>query len=131
MSKIVFTKEIFFNTVFWGFALWLFGYVLGFVFYPFIPKDMLGWVIMPFGLIAILWVLFKKIKRSTLICYIGLGAFWVVMAVILDYLFIVLLLKATDYYKLDVQLYYLFTVALPMLVGFYKFKISKSKEKLR
>jgi hypothetical protein len=114
-------KKIFFNTVKWGFALWLFGYILGFVFFAFVSKDVMGWYIMPFGIFATLWVLFKKIERKQFTCYIGLGVIWTIMAIVLDYFFLVRLLKAVGYYKLDVYLYYILTFVLPVAVGWYKF----------
>jgi hypothetical protein len=115
--------KIFLNTVFWGFVLWLFGYVLGFVFFAFVPKDMIGWAILPFGVAFALWVLFKKIERDSLGCYFGLGVIWVLMAVVLDYLFIVKLLRSADYYKPDVYVYYILTFLLPLLVGWRKSKM--------
>jgi len=114
--------KIFLNTVIWGFIVWLFGYILGFVFFAFIPKDLIGWYIMPFGLAFTLWILFKKIKREEFGCYIGLGIVWTIMAVGLDYVFLVKLLKATGYYKLDVYIYYILTFILPMVIGWYKLR---------
>jgi hypothetical protein len=119
-------KKIFLNTVFWGFILWLFGYALGVVFFAFVPKEALGWAIMPFGFLATLWVLFKKIKREKFGCFIGLGVVWTVIAVVLDYVFIVKLFNSTDYYKIDVYIYYILTFMLPVIVGWYKFKQNKS-----
>jgi len=112
--------KIFLNTVFWGFILWLFGYVLGIVFFAFVPKDAIGWFVMPFGIAATLWVLFKKIKREKFMCYFGLGVIWTIMAAVLDFVFLVKLLNATDYYKPDVFLYYALTFLLPLAVGLYK-----------
>jgi hypothetical protein len=114
--------KIFLNTVFWGFILWLFGYILGFVFFFFVPKEFLGWFIMPFGLAFTLWVLLKKIKREEFMCYFGLSLIWTIMAIVLDYVFLVKMLKAIGYYKLDVYIYYILTFVLPMVVGWYKFK---------
>jgi hypothetical protein len=118
--------KIFINTVFWGFALWLFGYVLGFIFFAFVPKDLIGWYILPFGVITALWVLFKKIKREKFKCYIGLGFIWTILAVVLDYVFLVKLLKAINYYKFDVYIYYILTFLLPIVVGWYKLNRVKS-----
>ena len=118
--------KIFLNTVLWGLALWLFGYVLGFVFFAFVPKDVMGWYILPFGILATLWVAYKKISREEFTCYIGLGIFWTIIAVVFDYLFIVKMLNATDYYKLDVYIYYILTFVLPVIVGWYKFKKTNS-----
>lgn len=114
--------KIFLNTIFWGFILWLFGYILGFIFFAFAPKELLGWYIMPFGLALILWVLLKKIQRPKFTCYIGLGVIWTIMAVVLDYFFIVKMLNSVDYYKLDVYLYYALTLVLPIVVGWSKKK---------
>lgn len=121
MSK----KSIFLNTILWGFLLWLFGYALGFLFFAFVPKDTIGWFIMPFGIAVTLWVLVKKIKRESFGCYIGLGMFWLIIAVVCDYFFLVKFLKAVDYYKLDVYLYYFLTFALPVLFGWFKFHQQK------
>jgi hypothetical protein len=118
--------KIFLNTAFWGLMLWLFGYVLGFVFFAFVPITMIGWVIMPFGLAATLWVLFKKIERKEFMCFIGLGIVWTVMAIVLDYIFLVQLLKPTNYYQVDVILYYVLTFVLPIAVGWYKLKKIKA-----
>ncbi|PIZ99439.1 MAG: hypothetical protein COX77_01475 [Candidatus Komeilibacteria bacterium CG_4_10_14_0_2_um_filter_37_10] len=115
-------RKIFLNTIFWGFILWLFGYVLGLIFFAFVPPELIGWFILPLGIIATLWVLFKKIQRQSFSCYIGLGIFWAVMAIVLDYIFIIKLFQSTDYYKLDVYLYYVLTFLLPVIVGWYKLK---------
>jgi hypothetical protein len=118
-------KKILLNTLSWGFLLWLFGYVLGFVFFAFVPKDAIGWFILPFGVAATLWVLFKKIERESFGCYIGLGVFWTVMAAMLDYVFIVKMLKSAGYYKLDVYVYYALTFLLPVAAGWFKLKTAK------
>ncbi len=119
-------KKIFLNTIFWGFILWLFGYVLGILFFAFVPKELIGWYILPFGVAFMLWVLFKKIKREERMCYFGLGLIWTIMALVLDYAFLVKLFKTTDYYKLDVYVYYVLTFLLPMAVGWYKFRKAKT-----
>ena len=104
----------------WGFILWLTGYILGFLFFAFIPASIIGWVIMPIGIIITLWVLFKKIKGNSFQHYVWLAVIWTVIAVVFDYLFLVKLLKPADgYYKLDVYLYYLITFCLPLLVGWH------------
>lgn len=112
--------NIFLNTVSWGFVLWLFGYVLGIIFFTFIPKNTIGWAILPFGIIVTLFVLLKKIKRDSFVCYFGLSVIWTLMAVILDFLFLVLLFNSTDYYKVDVYVYYALTFIMPLAVGWYK-----------
>lgn len=119
-------KKLFLNTIFWGFALWLFGYILGFIFFAFVPQNLIGWYIMPLGILATLWVLFKKIHRESFSCYVMLGVFWTLIAVILDYAFIVKLLKPADgYYKLDIYVYYIVTLILPIIIGWIKIKKTK------
>jgi hypothetical protein len=118
-------SKLLLNTLFWGFILWLFGYVLGIVLFAFVPTGMIGWYIFPLGIIAALWVLLNKINRESLGCYIGLGVVWTIMAIALDYVFIVMMLKSSDYYKLDVYLYYILTLLLPIIVGWIK--INKMK----
>lgn len=105
----------------WGFLLWFIGYILGIVFFMFVPVHLLGWVLMPIGTLVTLWVLCKKIPHSGFNFYIQLGISWTVLAIVLDYFFIVQLLQPADgYYKPDVYVYYLLTFLLPLLVGKYK-----------
>lgn len=107
----------------WGLLLWLIGYVLGILLFFVVPAQYIGWVIAPIGSAVTLWVLFKKIRYSDWGSYIKLGLLWTVIAVVLDYLFIVLLLHPIDgYYKADVFLYYALTLILPIGVGWYKTK---------
>ncbi len=104
----------------WGFALWLFGYVLGFVFFFLVPPAMLGWAIMPFGTALALFVLFKK-TSGDMRHYAGIAVVWALLAIVLDYLFLVKLLNPADgYYKLDVYVYYALTFVLPLAVGYWK-----------
>lgn len=118
--------KILLNTVLWGLALWLFGYILGIIFFAFVPKEQIGWYILPLGVIFVLWVLIKKIKREEFGCYFGLGLIWTIMAVSLDFIFIVKMLKSVGYYKPDVYVYYALTFLLPLAVGWYKFKYIKN-----
>lgn len=114
----------------WGVVLWFIGYVLGFVLFTLVPVGLIGWVIMPIGILITLWVLIKKISPPEgeasgpdIIYYLKIAIVWVLIAVVFDYLFLVLLLKPADgYYKLDVYFYYATTFALPLIVGFFKTK---------
>lgn len=106
----------------WGIGLWFFGYILGFVLFAFVPQNLIGWVIMPFGILATLWVLHKKIKSVDFNYYLKLSVIWTLIAIIFDYLFLVKLLKPVGYYKFDVYLYYFLTFTLPLVVRWKKFK---------
>ncbi len=114
-------KQLIKDALGWGIGLWLIGYVLGFAFFLILPPALLGWVIMPIGAAITFWVLLKKVKSEDFRYYLILAIFWTVIAVILDYLFIVKALKPADgYYKLDVYLYYALTFIIPLAVGWWK-----------
>lgn len=110
----------------WGFVLWLIGYALGMILFSIVPPSMIGWVIMPVGIIITLWVLLKKVKGETFRYYALLSVVWALIAIVFDYFFIVKALKPVDgYYKLDVYLYYALTFVLPIIVGWRKKAIRK------
>ena len=115
-------NKLIFKDVFgWGIGLWLIGYILGFVFFAFVPISLIGWYIMPIAILITFWVLLKKIKSESFQHYFFVAIGWTIIAVVFDYLFLVLLLKPADgYYKLDVYLYYALTFVLPLVVGWHK-----------
>lgn len=109
------------NVLFWGVILWLIGYILGILLFPIVPHPLIGWFIMPIGAIITLYVLFRKIKESTLKSYLVIAFIWTLIAIIFDYFFLVILFKPADgYYKFDVYLYYVLTFILPLFVGWRK-----------
>ena len=108
-------------TPLWGIGLWLIGYILGIVLFAFVPQALLGWIIMPVGIIITLWVLFKKTKSTLLNYYLFLAVCWTLIAIIFDYFFLVKIFKPADgYYKLDVYLYYFLIFILPLAAGWRK-----------
>jgi hypothetical protein len=115
-------KQFLKDSLGWGFTLWLIGYVLGMVFFFIMPASMIGWVIFPIGTVITLWALFKKIKSESIQYFLAVAIVWVLIAVVFDYFFIVKALKSVGYYKLDVYLYYLLTLILPLAVGWFKTK---------
>ncbi|MDP3562963.1 MAG: hypothetical protein Q8R70_00585, partial [Methanoregula sp.] len=68
--------------------------------------------------IAIVWWWFRKRERLSLQYYAGVGIAWVLIAIVLDYLFIVLLFQA-HYYETDVFVYYTVTFLIPVGMGQY------------
>lgn len=124
-------KEKLLNTFVWGFVLWLVGYIAGFILFFVVPKENIGWIITPFATILTIWVIIKKVKRPELMCYFGLGLIWTIMAIGLDYVFLVKMLKTgSTYYKPDVYLYYALTFTLPIIVGYWKYKHKSPEAKL-
>lgn len=118
------TKGFYKDALMWGFILWLIGYVLGIALFPILPQSLLGWVIMPIGVVITLWVLLKKMKGESMQYYFLLGVMWLLIAVICDYFFLVKLFNPADgYYKPDVYLYYVLTFALPLVVGRRKVRV--------
>lgn len=111
----------------WGFVLWLIGYILGFAFFAFVPASLIGWVIMPIGILITLWVLLKKVESESFQHYVLVASVWTIIAIVFDYLFLVMLLKpAAGYYKLDVYIYYASTFILPLIIGWYKTSTQKA-----
>jgi len=111
-----FNPILFKNALVWGFILWLIGYGLGIILFFFVPANLLGWAIMPIGILITLWVLFKKVGANSWRDYLILAIVWTLIAIICDYFFLVKLLNPADgYYKLDVYLYYIITFALPLI----------------
>ncbi|HEX8994228.1 MAG TPA: hypothetical protein VF803_03185 [Candidatus Paceibacterota bacterium] len=111
----------------WGIGLWLIGYILGFVLFAFVPVSLIGWVITPIGIAITLLVLLKNIRHDSLRAYILIACAWTGIAILLDYIFLVQMLKPADgYYKLDVYLYYIVTFVLPVAIGWYKTRRAKA-----
>lgn len=124
------SKQFLKDALGWGILLWLIGYVLGIIFFQIarsqavlmiVPPSMIGWAIMPIGIIITLWVLFKKVRSNSFQYYLLLAVSWTAVAIVFDYFFLVKVFKPTDgYYKLDVYLYYVLTFVLPLIVGWRK-----------
>lgn len=108
------------DTIGLGTGLWLFGYLASLLlfFSPF--ADSMGWIITAVFTpvtIAIAWWWFRA-RDLPLTYYVMVGVAWTVIAIVLDYLFIVRLFQ-TSYYKIDVFVYYTLTFLIPVGVGLY------------
>ena len=81
----------------------------------------MGWILLviftPVTIAITVWW-FRKRERLPLAYYVKVGAAWVLIAVVLDYLFIVQLFQAT-YYGTDVFVYYAVTFLIPVGVGLF------------
>ena len=83
-----------------GTGLWLIGYLasLALFFTPY--AGIMGWILLAIFTpvtIAITWWWFRQRESLSLQYYAGVGIAWMLIAVVLDYLFIVLLFQATYY----------------------------------
>jgi hypothetical protein len=102
----------------WGFALWLFGYVLGILLFAVVATRLIGWIILPAGVAVTLWVLFRRVSATTTRDYIVIAVAWTAIAIVFDFVFIVKAFHPSDgYYKPDVFLYYALTLVMPTAVG--------------
>ena len=113
-------KQFLKHGVLWGFLVWLFGFAVSMVFFMFVPVQMIGWFITPLWVLFVLWVLLKMIPRGLLSQYVQIGAVWLAVALVLDYLVIITLFDAEGYYKFDVYLYYALTFLFPVFIGLWK-----------
>jgi hypothetical protein len=119
------SKKFLKESTIWGLLLWFVGYVLGIIFFMFLPQNLIGFFVMPIGVLITLWILIKKVENKKIGYYFSLAVVWVIIAVTFDYLFIVKMFKSTNYYKLDVYLYYFLTFTLPPIVGWLKNSVFK------
>lgn len=105
-----------------GTLFWLIGYLAGMLlfFTPF--SGSMGWIMLvvftPFT-IVVTWWWFRQREHLSLQYYAGVGVAWMLIAVVLDELFIVTLFKSATYYALDVFLYYAVMFVIPIGVGLY------------
>jgi hypothetical protein len=117
-------KEWIKDTIGLGTFFWMFGYLASMVlfFSPF--TGIMGWIITavftPFTIVITWW--WFRARNLALPYYAVVGTVWTVIAVVLDYLFIVLLFQAS-YYGPDVFVYYALTFFIPVAIGLYLTRI--------
>jgi len=104
-----------------GAFFWLIGYVLSLVLYFVVPLTVMGWIIFCvltplMVLVTIRWFRGRTLPLSY---YAVLAIAWTLIAVVCDYLFIVLLFGAQGYYHASVLAYYAVTFLVPAGVGMY------------
>jgi hypothetical protein len=114
-----FVKSRMIDIFVFGILLWLMGFIGSLILFPFVSSDMLGWILcIIFTPITLIIAYFRFRNRNLkLYCYFMTGVFWVLIAATLDYFFIVKLFNATNYYKLDVYIYYIITFLVPIVIG--------------
>jgi hypothetical protein len=106
-----------------GTLLWLIGYLtsLALFFSPF--AGIMDWILIavftPITVAITCWC-FRE-RNLTIQYYAEIGIAWTAIAVVLDYLFIVLLFQAS-YYGPDVFVYYTLTFLVPVGVGLVKLR---------
>ncbi len=104
-----------------GVVLWLIGYLASLVLFFSPYAGIMGWILLAIFTpvtIAVTWWWFRHRERLPLQYYACVGVAWTLIAVVFDYLFIVLMFQAT-YYESDVFVYYAVTFLIPVGVGLY------------
>jgi hypothetical protein len=112
-------KEKITDTLGLGFLLWLAGYLASIPLYFIAPRDMLGWALFAVFTPVTVYVAYWRFHKRELSMgyYLVVAIAWTLIAISFDYVFIVMLLKAADYYKLDVLVYYAVIFLIPVLIG--------------
>jgi len=115
-------KPEYVDTLGFGFLVWLVIYLMGFliVLIPGYPASILTpSVLIPltvlFALVTAAFAFFRFRKRQGISWSYALliGYTWTGIAILLDYVFIVLLFNAQNYYRLDIIIYYIITLIVP------------------
>ena len=108
-----------------GILLWLLGYLASLLLFVSPLSGVMGWILIavftPVS-ILIVWRWFAG-RDLPLAYYAGAGVVWTAIAVVFDYLFIVLLFSAT-YYGPDVFVYYAITFLVPVGIGLWKRQVA-------
>jgi hypothetical protein len=117
-----FVKSRLIDIFVFGILIWLMGYIASILLYPFVPNNVLGWVLcIIFTPITFIIAYFRfRNRKLGLFCYFMTGVFWAVIATVFDYFFIVKLFNSVDYYKPDVFVYYAITFLIPLIIGLGK-----------
>ncbi len=112
----------------WGVGLWLLGFALGMLFFPFIPVQYLGLAIAPIALAATIWVCTRQFrgKGDSVLYLLAVGAAWLLIAFAFDYIFLVQAFNIQGYYDYDVLFYYLATLFMPIIVGQWNTQATRS-----
>lgn len=117
MERKTRTKLI--DTLGLGFVIWLIGYIASILLWGFVSHDMLGWVLFVIFIPLMLYLPYRRFRnrKETVGYYFLVALAWLLIAVVFDYIFIVKLFDAKDYYKLDIFVYYTVTFLAPFLIG--------------
>jgi hypothetical protein len=111
-----------------GILLWLIGYLAALLLFVSSLAAVMGWILIavftPVS-IVIVWRWFAG-RDLPLAYYAGAGIVWTAIAIVCDYLFIVVLFSAT-YYGPDVFVYYAITFLVPVCVGLSKQRVTGKK----
>lgn len=114
----------------WGFILWLIGFVLGMMLFLFVPVKYIGLPILTIFIPLSIFIAYKRFKNfsAPTSYYFLVAVVWLILALVLDYIFVVKAFKPENYYDFDVIVYYFATFLIPLIIGF-KYGTKKVKFK--
>ena len=114
-------KQFLTDTAGLGLAFWFIGYILGIVLFLTPLAPVMGWILFvcltPVMAVVTYWWFSRR--GLPLLYFLQIAVAWTAIAVLFDYLFIVLLFHPAAYYQLDVFAYYAVTFLLPLAAGWY------------
>ena len=113
------TRRLLIDSLLLGAGVWLLGYLAGIALYFFVPQEMLGWILFAIFTPVVSYICYRRFNKHDegVSYYAFVASVWFVLAIVLDYVFLVMLLGAPDYYKLDVYVYYASAFLIPFIVG--------------
>lgn len=112
-------RERIFDTLGLGSVLWLAGYLASFLLFFYVPHDLVGWILYAVFTPVTIYVAYWRFHKRALSrgYFLIVAAVWTMLAIALDYVFIVMLLNSQNYYQQDVLLYYLTIFLIPIGTG--------------
>ncbi len=119
MAGTVTGRRIAADGLLWGFILWLLGFALGMLVYPFVEERWIGIFVLPVLLPVTVWVAYRRLRAGPFPAWYpaAVGAVWAALAVALDWAFLVQAFDVEGYYDADVVAYYILALAIPVVVG--------------
>lgn len=113
-------KRLVIDALGFGGLLWMIGFTLGMVFFPFVAAEYLGIpilaILVPVTLVVAYYRLRRRPAPATHILIVAV--MWLGIALLFDYLFLVKAFHVSNYYDLDVVVYYGATLLVPLAAGF-------------
>jgi len=102
-----------------GLLLWVIGYALGMMLFMYVPADILGWIIFAIATPITIAISYYRLRKTgfSKSYYVGLGTVWMTIAIVFDYLFLVMTFTGVSYYKIDVFVYYALMLVIPIAMG--------------
>lgn len=104
-----------------GIVFWLAGYLLSLVLFFTPLARIMGWILFACMTPVVAFVTYWYFSRRSLLLsyFLQIAVAWTVIAIVSDYLFIVMLFHPSSYYQSDVLAYYAVTFLLPLAIGWY------------